>query len=296
MSNIILKQRIPEHKDKVWLDRYINDTFTLFPSRKSIRKAIKRGEVLLDGKICSSNTLLCAGQILEVFEDLRTPHRVFKLPIRILKEDDSIAIIEKPPGFPVNGNLHKTVENALPGMLKKSSLEDALKWPRPVHRLDAATGGLLVVAKTGRALVDLGRQFQSRTIRKRYRALVIGRIENNGSVFMQLDGKEAETTFQPVAYAPSLKNRWLTLLDIWPGTGRFHQIRRHLSHIGFPILGDPLYGIKGTILRSKGLFLWSVEICLRHPLHGWNISVIINTPQKFQTTMIREKRRWNKYI
>ena len=145
------------------------------------------------------------------------------------------------------------------------------------------------------AHVNLSRQFQNREVNKRYRAVVIGKLDNDGVINYPIDGKEAHTVYSSVEYFPSLKNNWLTLVDLWPKTGRYHQIRRHLSMKGFPVLGDKLYGKEGGILKSKGVFLWAVEISFRHPFYKWMLTIRIKEAQKFETFLNREKRRWIKY-
>ena len=286
---------VPHGIEKSRLDKYVLDAFDIFHTRKSVRKAIKRGEIRVNEEISEPFKRIEPGEKLQVIYMPENKPKAFKLPLRIIYEDDWLAIIEKPPGYPVNGNKYKTIENALQYNLEDSPLPDALKWPRPVHRLDSNTGGLLLVAKTSGAQVDLGRQFQERTIQKRYRAIVIGKLENYGTIKENLDGRETITHFSAVQHIPSLRNKCLTLLDLWPVTGRQHQIRRHLLNLGFPVLGDKIYGKEGTILTGKGLFLWAVEISFLHPGMKWIIKSQVKEADKFQSMLAREERRWKKY-
>ncbi len=295
MNISIEKHIIPEGIDGMRLDVYAFNIFQNLPSRKSAYKAIKRGEIRVNGEIREPNYRIYPGEYIEYIREQGKKSKPFPLILKIYYEDDWLAVIEKPPGYAVNGNQYRTIENALSFNLSPSNERDALKWPKPVHRLDSSTGGLLVAAKTSKAEVHFGRQFQNREIYKRYRALVIGRLEGYGCVKKPLDGRDAETIFQAVEHVPSLRNRWLTLVDLWPKTGRTHQLRRHLSEQGFPMLGDKLYGKRGEILKSKGLFLWAVEISLKHPVKEAPLNFRISEPEKFTSFLRREERRWRRY-
>lgn len=114
------------------------------------------------------------GDIIQVERREPPPGPVFELSFPVYFEDDHCAVIEKPPGYRVNGNLFRTIENALRYNLTPSTEEDALLKPRPVHRLDKATGGLLLVAKTSRSMISLSAQFHAGTVLKAYEALVAG--------------------------------------------------------------------------------------------------------------------------
>jgi 23S rRNA pseudouridine1911/1915/1917 synthase len=286
---------VPHGMEGIRVDHYSRSVFDIFPSLKSIRRAIKRGEIRIDGKTCMPNALIRPGQLLELTDpELPTP-RPFRIPLKVFYEDDWLAIVEKPPGIPVKGNKHRTIENALQFNLEPTGERDALRWPRPVHRLDTPTGGLLIAAKTSLSQVKLGWQLQNREVQKRYHAIVIGRLEGSGSIDEPVDGRDALTEYHALEHIPSLKSEWLTLADLWPRTGRHHQLRRHLADLGFPILGDRLYGIEGKILRSKGLFLWAVEVTLRHPIYQWLLTVKTDEAPKFQSLLKREKLRWERY-
>ena len=295
MKNIIETHVIPEGIDKIRLDVYAATVFPHLPTKKSAYKAIKRGDVLLDGKMCEPCRRISPGHRIEITERKNNTAGAFKLNLNIVYEDEHLAVIEKPPGFSVSGNRFKTIENALPYNLKPSNQPDSLRKPKPVHRLDSSTGGLLLIAKTQTALIGLSRQFQARGIKKRYRAVLIGRIEGSGCINEPVGGRDAETKYGAISHTPSIKNKWLTLADLVPDTGRTHQLRRHMQHMGFPILGDKIYGTEGLILKSKGLFLWAVEISFTHPIDESHLTFTIEEPEKFKTFLEREKRRREKY-
>jgi tRNA pseudouridine65 synthase/23S rRNA pseudouridine1911/1915/1917 synthase len=224
----------------------------------------------------------------------RTLPPVLDLPLHLYSEDDHIAVVGKPPGIAVSGNTARTVERALRGNVRVSPQVDALPWPRPVHRLDAPTGGLLLVAKTATAMVSLGRQFQQRRVQKRYLALVTGRLDGDGTVRSPVEGRPAETAYRALSHTRSLRTEWLTTVEARPATGRTHQIRRHLAELGHPVVGDRQYGAEGSVLRSKGLFLWAVELRFEHPVTGATVVVSTDPPPKFSTYPEREERRWHR--
>ncbi len=295
MKKILETHIIPEGAANTRLDVYASGIFPHLPTKKSAYRAIKRGDLLFDGEMCEPCRRVSPGHRIELTEKKYNTAAAFKLNLKIIHEDDHIAVIEKPPGFPVSGNRFKTIENALPYNLRPSPASDALPRSKPAHRLDNSTGGLLLVAKTQKSLIELSRQFQEREIKKRYRAILIGRLEGSGTIDEPVSGREARTEYSAVSHTPSIKNKWLTLADLRPDTGRTHQLRLHMQRLGFPVLGDKIYGIKGLILKSKGLFLWAVEISFTHPADKKQLTFKIEVPDKFNTFLEREKRRLEKY-
>lgn len=235
------------------------------------------------------------GQIIELLETPLTQPKIFELPLEILFEDHHMAAIHKPAGFSVSGNAYKTIYNALPFNLEKSTEPDALPWPTPVHRLDNQTSGILLIAKTKTAQIALGNQFENHTIQKKYCAVVIGEVLKNGKINSPIEDKTAETDFQVVTVVKSLRFEHLSLLNVSPKTGRTHQIRIHLASIGHPIFGDKLYVEEKMLHRGKGLFLCAKEILFLHPKNSEEINLKIEIPHKFESLLIREQRRWENY-
>jgi len=292
---VIQSHLIPADVPKIRFIDYARQVFTLIPSRQGIRKAIKRGEILVDGKPAEYGRWMQAGMLLELVESESGNPKIFPLEFDVIFEDEYLAVINKPSGFPVSGNRYKTIENALLNNISISNEPDALSFPKPVHRLDALTSGLLIIAKTTSARIKLGRQFENKEIHKRYRAIVMGKIPEKGTINEPIEAQPAITDFSLVKSVPSLRSEWLSLVDLWPRTGRTHQLRIHLAGIGNPILGDKLYGEEHHIFKGKGLFLCSVELNFIHPIIEEKISLIIDEPNKFKIHLEREQRRWEKF-
>lgn len=295
--DLILKQShiVPEGTPEIRLYDYVGSVFTDLPSRSAIKKSITRGKILVDGEAAKTGTWIRPGQKIDWMDLEETPPKQFNLEFEIEFQDQHFAVVHKPAGIPVSGNQFKTMQNALVDKFEKSNEPDALDWPKPVHRLDAATSGLLIVAKTAKALMLLGQMFENKEIQKKYCAVVQGKIEEEGQIKFQIDDKKAETNFKLVEFTPSLRSDFLSLVDLYPKTGRTHQLRIHLSKLGFPIMGDTLYGRAGEVLKGKGLFLCAIGLRLVHPITNEEIIVQIDEPSKFESLMSREKKRFDKY-
>lgn len=292
---ILQSHIVPPNTATERLSEYARKIFPNIPSRKGVKKAILRNEILLDGKpVETGRWVQPSNQIDWVDLELQAP-KILQLKLDVVFEDEYLAVINKPAGIIVSGNQFRTVENALLHNISKSNEKDALRKPRAVHRLDSPTSGLLLVAKTALAHLKLSQQFEAKTILKKYQTIVIGDIIEEGILEKPIDGKIALTHFKKIKTIPSLKNEWLSLVDLFPETGRTHQLRIHLSDFGFPILGDALYGKEGLILKHKGLFLCAVELNFFHPKTDEMVEVKINAPQKYETLLRREERRWKKY-
>lgn len=235
------------------------------------------------------------GQTIDLLETPQSQPKIFELPLEILFEDHQMAAIHKPAGFSVSGNAYKTIYNALPFNLEKSTEPDALPWPTPVHRLDNQTSGILLIAKTKTAQIALGNQFENHTIQKKYCTVVIGEVLKNGKINSPIEDKTAETDFEVVTVVNSLRFEHLSLLNVFPKTGRTHQIRIHLASIDHPIFGDKLYVEEKLLHRGKGLFLCSQEILFLHPKTSEEINLKIGIPHKFESLLLREQRRWENY-
>ncbi len=210
----------------------------------------------------------------------------------VIYEDEYIAVVNKPPGINVSGNEFGTIENALLFNIKRSKKKDALIKPKPVHRLDNQTSGLLLIAKTRNTQVNLGDQFEKKQVRKKYTAVVIGKTPIEGEINIPVNDKKACTSFKLIMTEASLKFEHLSLIELIPITGRTHQLRIHCYKTDFPVLGDNLYKNENFILKGKGLFLCSTQIEFLHPNTKEELVFKIPYPTKFDKIIEREKRRY----
>lgn len=278
------------------LSDYVPGKFPGLDTKSAAKNVIKRGEIMVQGNVASTATLVFHGYtIVWNKPEQIIPAKIYKVNLNVVFEDEYLAIVNKPAGIVVSGKRFDTLENGLRTYLKPSPLEDALALPRAIHRLDSSTSGLVIVAKTHSMRISLGRLIEEKAISKTYHALVIGEPLPFGFFDSPVNCKEALTRFETVKTIPSLVSGRLSLLRLFPETGRTHQIRIHLWEAGFPILGDKLYGKPGFVLRGKGLFLCATGVEFFHPVKGKQIKVAIDLPGKFQRFIAGEYRRWEKY-
>ncbi len=199
----------------------------------------------------------------------------------MLFEDDYLAVIHKPGGILVSGNHFKTIANALIQNLKRSPLDDTTQ-PQPVHRLDFATTGILLVGKTSRSIRALNQLFEDRAIKKTYFAVTIGNMNTEGSITTEVDGKPSRSNYKVHQSVSSERFGQLNLVELEPFTGRRHQLRKHLSGIGNPILGDKDYGIASLILNGKGLYLHAYSLKFIHPFTKDKLYIKDEFPENFK--------------
>ncbi|MFT5212090.1 MAG: 23S rRNA pseudouridine1911/1915/1917 synthase, partial [Flavobacterium sp.] len=226
----------------------------LFPqySRSRLQQWIEEGKLTVDGKVLKAKTKVSLGAKIEICASPdSTHHEPEEIALNIVFEDESIAVLNKPLGLVVHpgaGNQTGTLLNAL--LHHFPSLESV---PRAgiVHRLDKNTTGLMVVAKTLESQNQLVKQLQSRKVKRIYEAIVYGKVPLTGKVdapigrhpqtrvkmSVQPNGKEAITRYSPLSVFKSH-----THLELSLETGRTHQIRVHMRHIGHSLVGDPAYG------------------------------------------------------
>lgn len=295
MAVFIAVHIVPTLPQQQRLSDYLCGVLEALPSRKSVKNAIKKGRVYLDGVQGYTGDWVQTGQEIKLLQEEIIHTKIFRLPLEVLYEDEYLAVIVKPADYPVNGNYFQTIEHALPFNLSASTQVDAYPQAKAVHRLDRPTAGLLLIAKTATAHQHLGAQFEHKTIQKRYQAIAIGTLPPSGSIDSPIDGKAAYTQYQVLQTADSLKNGQLSLVELYPQTGRTHQLRKHLAGLGCPILGDPLYGIEGLILKHKGLFLRALGIQFIHPITEEKLVFDLPTPNKFTSLLAREQRRYSTY-
>ena len=290
-SHIVKSLELP-----IRFEEYCRGLFIEYPSNKGVKKGIKKGEIQLNNKTVEGGRFLKKNDIIQIIEFKENAPRPFPLKIEVLFEDDHLAIVNKPSGLITSGNLFRTLENAIQDQVKHCKLKGALKWPRPVHRLDSATSGIVIISKSIAAHVKLGEMLKKKQITKTYRAIVQGDFPSNIAIITsEINGKKSITKIKKISSSKSLRNNYLSHLQLKPITGRTHQLRIHLSERGFPIVGDKQYGENGNTLEHKGLFLSAVQLEFNHPIDHHTINVSIPFPEKFSSLIKREQDRFLKF-
>jgi len=275
------------------------DTFLITKlnmSRSKVQKLIQSEEILVNDKVAKNSYAVKENDIVTILEhEIETldiePENI---PLNIVYEDDDLIIVNKPNGMvvhPAVGNTHGTLVNALVYHFKKLSSKNGANRPGIVHRIDAQTTGLLVVAKNDKAHEMLAKQLEEKTTTRKYIALVWGVINNDtGTVDAPIgrdindrkkmtviaSGKHAVTHFKVLK---RFKNA--TLVELQLETGRTHQIRVHMNYIGFPIINDQVYGKKRTI-NDEGQCLHAKTLGFIHPTTKKYVEFDSNIPKKIE--------------
>lgn len=237
---------------------------------------------MVNDVIATSATLINGGECISLSIPAEvTPNKKLVLQLKVLYEDDHLAAIHKPAGILVSGNSFKTIANALVQNIQQSNLPDTTK-PQPVHRLDYATTGILLVGKTSSSIRALNKMFEDKKVEKTYFAVTIGEMRDGGKITSAIDGKKSQSNYKVVESVSSKRFGKLNLVKLKPQTGRRHQLRKHLSGIHNPILGDKEYGIENLILNSKGLYLHAYSLNFIHPFTNKHIYLKDEIPQRFK--------------
>ncbi len=291
---ILEKHIVPKGEYHIRIQEYAGTVFKKLQSRSAVKKCIAKKGLYINGMPAQTSDWIKEGQLIELVATENQLKKVFQLQLEIIFEDEHLALINKPAGFPTNGNYFKTIENALPFNLKKTSQKDALNYPTPVHRLDNPTSGILIIAKTKSAQIHLHQQFENKSIQKTYHAVVAGKISGFGLINTTINNQEALTEFKTIKQIKAIQNGHLSLVQLFPKTGRTHQLRIHLSELGYPIVGDKLYATK-NIMMHKGLFLAATKIIFTHPVSLQEKHFSTPIPNKFYNYLTREHNRYLKH-
>jgi 23S rRNA pseudouridine1911/1915/1917 synthase len=302
MAERVIEYRVPEGEAGVRADKLFAAAFADV-SRARLQEAFDAGRVSCDGVVINRRWKVVVGGLLraslEEPEVLAGPSAV-ALPLEIVYEDESIVVVNKSSGMvthPGSGTEANTLVHALlhhcAGGLSTVGAPDR---PGIVHRLDKETSGLIVVAKTDLAHHRLVQAFSERATDKRYLALVLGVPErSSGSIREPIGrhpvyrtrmavhpkGKEAHTDWK-------VRERFgprVALVECRIHTGRTHQIRVHMSHLKYPLLGDPTYGFKASRLEGievPRVMLHATELEIPHPVTGKRVSFTVEPPADFE--------------
>lgn len=309
----MIKFQIENESDEgTRLDHYLTSSLSDY-SRSKIQSWIKGGFILVNGQrkkngyaLELNDEIQCQFPKQEIIESELSPENI---PLNIIHEDDAIIVLNKQAGLvvhPGKGNPTGTLVNGLVHHFNQLSDLNGELRPGIVHRLDADTSGIIVIAKTNQAHVSLADQFLKRQVKKTYCALTwglwdsesgeinasIGRQKKDPTSFqINVDGREAITRFEL-----DQNYRHLSTITFFPKTGRTHQIRVHAAYMGHPIFGDEKYG--GGVAKTKGFlqefsqfYKRQMKRFDRHALHAKAISFIhptLNKPIIFEAPLPSE--------
>lgn len=278
-------------------------------TRSYVKKLTDEGNILINGKKAKASSKLLYGDRVEI--NLPDPEPVGAqaqdIPLDIVYEDDSLLVINKPRGMvvhPAAGNYDGTLVNALLAHCGSSlSTINGVIRPGIVHRLDKDTTGLLVAAKGDAAHLALSEQLKTRTLKRRYFALVHSNIkEDGGTVDKNL--KRSPSDRKKIAVCPAGEGRSAvthysvlerfgryTYINCDLDTGRTHQIRVHMRWLGHPIVGDKTYGVKNEEFNLVGQLLHAGKIGFIHPKSREYMEFTVPLPEDFEKvlTVLRNK-------
>jgi 23S rRNA pseudouridine1911/1915/1917 synthase len=270
-------------------------------SRNKIQQAIETARVLVNNKKVQANHRIKPGEEIVVYSDREVHTEEIipeQMPLNIVYEDEEVLIINKPVGLvvhPASGNYTGTLINGVAWHLlqQNASLsQDELPRFGLVHRIDKNTSGLMVLAKTARAVASLAKQFFDHTVHRHYVALVWGDVEEDSGTIRAHVGRhkrfrklfdaypDGEYGKHAVTHYKVLERLgYVTVVQCELETGRTHQIRVHMQHIGHPLFNDEFYGgdriVKGTVFTKYKQFVENCfEICPRHALHAKTIGFL----------------------
>ena len=270
---------VPPEVAHARLDFFLAKEFAELFSRTKIKQLIEEGKIKLNSRTVKAHARIMTGDTISIAYEPEQAEltRAESIPIDVVFEDEDIIVVNKPPGMVVHpgcGNPRGTLVNALLHHTKSlSSVGDAVR-PGIVHRLDKDTSGILVVAKNDLAHRLLANQFKHHQIDRRYWVVVKGVVQHDqmrsdeplGRSVMNRkrvivkpdDGKPSVTNFRVLKRFQNA-----TLLEARPETGRTHQIRVHLRALGYPVLGDSLYGVSSPLINRQALH--AKELGFLHP-------------------------------
>ena len=286
------KHIVPRVADGIRMTEYCGPVFPLLGSRSATKKAIKAGRLFRNGEIAFGSDYVREGDVIELRGSNVREVKQYNMAVDIVYDDPHMVVVNKPGGIAVNGNRYKTIENALADHIVNHPASDALPRPIAVHRIDVPTNGLVMLAKTRSAQMALSKAFQTNNISKEYIAVVHGTPPKSGEVTLRVDDKNACTRFETLRSAPSRVFGALSIVQLKPITGRTHQIRIHMKHLGHLIVGDKMYAEEQKTVLGKGVFLCARRLVFTHPITGESVDIQIDPPNKFAKLLDREESRF----
>ncbi|HYX66149.1 MAG TPA: RluA family pseudouridine synthase [Burkholderiales bacterium] len=295
---------VPEAMGGLRLDQALARLFHQY-SRNRLQEWLRSGHILVDGKPAAARTPVAGGEKITltppVLPDAAAP-RAQRMPLKIVHEDASLVVIDKPAGLVVHPGAGQPDRTLLNALLAHSPALARVPRAGIVHRLDKDTSGLLVVAKTVAAQTDLVRQLAERTMRRVYLAIVQGDPPASGTIDAPL-GRDAKARTRmavthrgkPARTSYKVLERFgrAALVECRLETGRTHQIRVHFQHLRHPLVGDTVYrrGTRHGIAFPRQA-LHAAELTLRHPQTGETLTWRASPPRDFKRLLdqLREER------
>lgn len=302
MSKQIFK--VDESESEIRIDTYLSSMFSDI-SRTKIQELIKQKQVLVNDKTCKPSYIIHTDDdIVCDFFSAEISIEPENIPIEIVYEDDYFAVVNKPSGMlthPTSKEKSGTLVNALLYKFGEDlSNINGIYRRGIVHRLDRNTSGLLIVAKTNDAHEKFAKMIKDRNVEKHYRAIVKGRMDQNivinepiarsktnpNKMCVSPDGKQSVTEISIIEQFDEA-----TYLDINLKTGRTHQIRVHLSHIGHPVFNDTLYGFGKMKIKTEEQVLQSYKLKFIHPFFNKICEFEIPADEKIDKVLLYLKER-----
>lgn len=299
MVNSVIILMVQPGTDSIRLDKYINERRPEI-SRSQAQRLIDEGQVTVNGTNSRASYKITSGDQISINippppSSALSPENI---PLKIIYEDNDVIVVDKPAGLtvhPAPGHPEHTLANAILSHLPE--IPDTGEWQRPgiVHRLDKDTSGLIIIAKNNQAHQKLTEQFKARTVKKIYLTLVKGKVTpDRGTIEAPIGrdrshrekmavtdsshGREARTRYKVIKHIGNY-----SLLEAMPETGRTHQIRVHLAAIGYPVVGDKVYGVKSPLLDRQ--FLHAHRVKFQLPASGKEIEFSSELPPDLAETL-----------
>lgn len=287
--------KVLEEENKQRIDKYLVDYLDL--SRSTVAKMIENEYILVNGNKCKNNYVVRDNDIIIVKDGFMVEETIEPedIPINIVYEDNDLMVINKESGMvvhPGSGNRHGTLVNALMHYTKSLSDINGELRPGIVHRIDKDTSGLMVVAKNNKAHEALSDMLSRHEIKRDYLALLVGefmhdtatidapigrdKLDRKRMAVTEVNSKEAITDLRVIE-----RYKGYTLVRLSLSTGRTHQIRVHMSYIGYPIYNDPVY--TNSNATEFGQFLHSTSLDFVHPITKEKMHFDAELPDTFKT-------------
>jgi len=273
-------------------------------SRTYLAKLIDEGQVTVDGRRVKASYRIRPGQQINLRVPEAKPPEISPepIPLDIVYEDQDLLILNKPRGLvvhPAHGNQTGTLVQALLYHCRDLSGIGGVMRPGIVHRIDKDTTGLLAVAKNDKTHLSLSAQLKAHTMRRTYVCLLEGRLKQDGSVDAPIGRDSRDRKRMAVTAQGRSAHTDYRILEVYPRetlaecvlqTGRTHQIRVHMAHIGHPVVGDPVYGFKRQRFQTEGQLLHAFRLTLTHPATEEKMTFEAPIPADFQQILDRLRR------